>query len=458
MAQSFQLATLFSQFQPSRRAVIATSASAAALVLAVAGVSVATARTEVTLEVDGVSLPVVTWEPTTAGVLQAAGVELGEHDLVQPALGSTLSSGDTVVLRTAHPYTVTVDGEQQTVWTTASAADTILVDAGQLGDEIVLAADRSQARGTLIPVVSRARTLKVDIAGEESVVNALPGLDARAILAREGIEVSPIDRVKVTSEGGDMAIEVTKVSRGTDVRTSTTPYTTVEQESGDYFAGEVKVATLGQEGSSHTKVWHETINGEDSNVVVLEEVVVSEPVQQVVLKGTKEVTPLALIKAGLDPKATLEQVTEANGSISTLYTAELGSISSSAEIQQILTESGDATAAAAAMAASVPLVYSGEDPRALAQPMVAARGWGDSEFQCLVTLWNRESGWNPYAMNTSSGAYGIPQALPGSKMASAGADWQTNPVTQITWGLNYITGRYGSPCSALAHSNSVGWY
>ena len=89
---------------------------------------------------------------------------------------------------------------------------------------------------------------------------------------------------------------------------------------------------------------------------------------------------------------------------------------------------------------------------------MAARGWSDSEYQCLVQLWNRESQWNPHAQNSSSGAYGIPQALPGSKMATAGADWQTNPVTQINWGLGYIAGRYGTPCSAWAHSNAVGWY
>lgn len=83
---------------------------------------------------------------------------------------------------------------------------------------------------------------------------------------------------------------------------------------------------------------------------------------------------------------------------------------------------------------------------------------GGAEFDCLVALWNRESHWNVFAHNGGSGAYGIPQALPGSKMASAGADWQTNPDTQIRWGLGYIQGRYGSPCAAWAHSQSVGWY
>lgn len=80
------------------------------------------------------------------------------------------------------------------------------------------------------------------------------------------------------------------------------------------------------------------------------------------------------------------------------------------------------------------------------------------EFNCLVALWNKESHWNVYAHNSGSGAYGIPQALPGSKMASAGSDWQTNPDTQIRWGLGYIRARYGSPCAAWAKSQSSGWY
>jgi hypothetical protein len=83
---------------------------------------------------------------------------------------------------------------------------------------------------------------------------------------------------------------------------------------------------------------------------------------------------------------------------------------------------------------------------------------GDRQFSCLDKLFTRESGWNTYATNPSSGAYGIPQALPASKMASAGADWKTNPFTQVRWGLNYIANRYGSPCGAWAHSQSVGWY
>ncbi|MEU1970616.1 lytic transglycosylase domain-containing protein [Microbacterium sp. NPDC019599] len=96
--------------------------------------------------------------------------------------------------------------------------------------------------------------------------------------------------------------------------------------------------------------------------------------------------------------------------------------------------------------------------QAIAYQMVIARGWGDDQFACLVALWNKESGWRVNAYNAGSGAYGIPQALPGSKMGSAGADWETNPATQISWGLGYIGGRYGTPCGAWGHSQSTGWY
>ena len=96
--------------------------------------------------------------------------------------------------------------------------------------------------------------------------------------------------------------------------------------------------------------------------------------------------------------------------------------------------------------------------QASARAMLGNYGWGDDQFGCLVSLWNRESGWNYQAYNRGSGAYGIPQALPGGKMASAGADWQSNAATQVAWGLGYISGRYGSPCGAWSHSQSTGWY
>jgi len=89
--------------------------------------------------------------------------------------------------------------------------------------------------------------------------------------------------------------------------------------------------------------------------------------------------------------------------------------------------------------------------------MLSSFGFASSQFNCLDPLWNQESGWRWNAQN-ASGAYGIPQALPGSKMASAGADWMTDPTTQIRWGLGYIKDTYGTPCGAWAHEEADGWY
>jgi resuscitation-promoting factor RpfB len=96
---------------------------------------------------------------------------------------------------------------------------------------------------------------------------------------------------------------------------------------------------------------------------------------------------------------------------------------------------------------------------ALGRQLASADGWGSgAEWTCLDELWTRESGWRMVWNYQGSGAYGIPQALPASKMASAGADYMTNPATQIGWGLSYISLTYGDPCTAWAHEQADSWY
>ena len=143
--------------------------------------------------------------------------------------------------------------------------------------------------------------------------------------------------------------------------------------------------------------------------------------------------------------------------------ADRGESVSRSEDRRAALDPTKAASLAAATAAKVQAVTRTEDaadgdPKAIASALLSDYGWSGSEFGCLDSLWTRESNWNVHADNPSSSAYGIPQALPGSKMASAGPDWQSNPVTQIKWGLGYIQGRYGSPCSAWGHSQSHGWY
>jgi hypothetical protein len=115
-----------------------------------------------------------------------------------------------------------------------------------------------------------------------------------------------------------------------------------------------------------------------------------------------------------------------------------------------------ATAAPAAAAQGTP-AGSGS-PESIARSMLASFGWPSSQFSCLEPLWAHESGWSVTATNPSTGAYGIPQADPGSKMASAGPDWKSDAATQIKWGLTYIKDTYGSPCGAEGHEQADGWY
>ena len=122
------------------------------------------------------------------------------------------------------------------------------------------------------------------------------------------------------------------------------------------------------------------------------------------------------------------------------------------QVKSIVVSSRSETTARVATSGSV------AEYQAYARERCYDYGWSDSDFYALVNLWNKESGWNVYSKNSRSGAYGIPQALPGSKMASAGSDYLTNYKTQINWGLSYIKSRYGSPSNAWSSFQSKGWY
>ncbi|MBD3940416.1 phospholipase [Microbacterium sp. NEAU-LLC] len=169
----------------------------------------------------------------------------------------------------------------------------------------------------------------------------------------------------------------------------------------------------------------------------------------------------ALLLPGLaaDASAATEKVTA--------RVADLREHLDAAKAQKAAEEAAAAAAAAAAeaqrqaeaAAAALAAANTPDGAKATARQMAADRyGWGDGQFSCLLSLWTKESGWNYQAYNNNGGATGIPQALPGNKMASAGADWQTNAATQIAWGLDYISRSYGSPCAAWGHSQAVNWY
>ncbi len=158
-------------------------------------------------------------------------------------------------------------------------------------------------------------------------------------------------------------------------------------------------------------------------------------------------------------RALTQLVREASSTVTSAVAAYDAEIAAQAAAEAAAVQAAAEAAAAQAAAEAAAQVNTPEGARATARSMAASTyGWGDDQFSCLDSLWQKESGWNYQAYNADGGATGIPQALPGSKMASAGADWQTSAATQISWGLGYIASVYGSPCAAWGHSQSVNWY
>ena len=129
------------------------------------------------------------------------------------------------------------------------------------------------------------------------------------------------------------------------------------------------------------------------------------------------------------------------------------------ELASSATVSASAMSLVSSASASVELARTPDGAREVARSLMDEKyGWGDKQYACLDDLWIKESNWNYRASNKRTGAHGIPQALPGKKMASAGADWKTNPETQIKWGLQYIDKRYNTPCGAWSAFKKKGWY
>ena len=249
------------------------------------------------------------------------------------------------------------------------------------------------------------------------------------------------------SDGQAKAAATPKAGSGkiASAQTSTTTvdepqvHSTVKKETDSLPKGETKVETAGVDGLVRTTYEVTTQDGKEVSRTPVAQVVVTKKVDEVVLVGTGEQQDQQAQQA--QQEAAQQAQSAGDGQAAQANGGSEGSNSS--------------TPAPAANPGA------GTDPdsaKAIARAMMASHGWGDSEFSCLESLWTRESSWNYQAENASSGAYGIPQALPGTKMSEVADDWATNPTTQITWGLNYISGRYGTPCSAWAHSESVGWY
>ena len=246
--------------------------------------------------------------------------------------------------------------------------------------------------------------VNVQINGKNKVVLGTGFTDVKSVLEAGDITLQPGDQITPSLTARVTEKTVIRIDRAdAQVKTeeSPIPFNTIEEKTNSLPAGTTKVKTEGQNGVMETTSLVTAAGNKHLTSNIFASFVKTVPVDKVVLVGTGGGTPA---KSG-----------------STTTTVPVGTAQS------------------------------------IAHGLVTSRGWGEDQFTCLVQLWNKESGWRTTASNPS-GAYGIPQALPGSKMASAGPNWQTDAHTQIVWGLGYIQGRYGNPCGAWAQSQSTNWY
>jgi resuscitation-promoting factor RpfB len=354
----------------------------------------------VTVVVEGKARHVRTMSATVAGTLRDAKLTVGGHDVVAPSPQSRVHTGSVVLLRRGRLLELKVDGVSREVWTTDQTVDEALVHLGY-GAAQPTGVSRSQRlplTPTQISLVMPKRVTVVVNGQRQTVQTTAPTVGA--LVSDMALSLSAYDKISIplsTQPVDGLTVRVKLATLTVRTVVSKVPYHVVSKPNPDAYQGTTKVLKAGKAGANRITY------------------------QYIYMDGKLVARHVVWVIAGAKPRTQIQ-------SVGTKARPSSGSPVPVGEAQQI------------------------------AKQLVTARGWDGTQFGCLVDLWERESHWNVHAGNPVTGAYGIPQALPGSKMATAGPDWQNNATTQIKWGLGYIASRYGTPCSAWAHSQSTGWY
>lgn len=382
----------------------------AAIVAGIALVATSANAKTVDLTVDGRSEKVHTTASDVAGALKSAGLTITSHDVLVPGLTEKVHNGSDIVLKRGRQLHLLVNGRSKDVWTTAPTVADALSQLGYApGSFVSISRD---ARLPVTPTDLVVRTPKqvtfVDEGKRQKVMTTAATIGQ--LISQLGIKLGAKDRLKPARNHILLPAEsivLTRIKSGTLVATEQIPYPVTRQPDSTLSVDQTQLVKAGKPGRAEVTYAVTYVNGKVSKKTEVDSVVLAAPVAQVQKVGTKPLPP-----------------------VQPAIQAPVAAVSSG-------------TTAAQAMA--------------IGRQMAAARGWGADQFNCLAQMWGRESGWNVHAGNPD-GAYGIPQALPGSKMASAGGDWEDNAQTQIAWGLSYIAAKYGTPCGAWSVWQSQGWY
>lgn len=446
-------------------------------------------------------------------LLQEQGVKVKTHDLVESTSPtSMLKNHDVVNVQSAYQTTITIDGQEVPFWTVASSAEQLLDFFNQNETEaakitVNISNVYNKLTGSLI--INQKGPVTV-IADGKSSVAPNGKLPAASILDAKGITLGKEDRVSVEKDGKTTILRVRRVTHGEETRTKEVPFGTQTIIDPNLQPGEVTVRQEGENGEiqqTYAVTYvdgvkeSETLTGEKTTKIAIDKVIAVGPEKLRTIPtsptnpttaATATATAITAIPARRTTARTIRVRTTRISPIrispiptKPIRTSRIPRIRTIRTTTRITIPTTprrtirhrpphqppapqptpapqpkpQPTPQPSNPSAGCRLYHpSAAQAQAYASGAAAQRGWTGQNWTDLVKLWNRESGWSWSAENVSSGAYGIPQALPGSKMATFGANWKDDAAVQIDWGLSYIAQRYGSPSAAWQHSEQTGWY
>ena len=454
------------------------------------------ARKTVALTIDGETTTVTTYAMSVDRLLQERGVKVKTHDLVESTSPtSMLSNHDVVTVRSAYQTTITINGQEVPFWTVATSAEQLIgffeqneADAAKVTVNI----DNVYNKLTGGLIINQNGPVTVIADGQSS---AAPNgkLPAASILDSKGITLNKEDRVSVEKDNGETILRVRRVTHGEETRTKAVPFGTQTIVDPSRQPGDVVVRQEGEDGEIQQtydvtyvdgEKESETLTNETTTKIALDRIIAVGPAASSDDSGSDDGSGNSRDTGNSDNSGKNDNSNKNNKSDNSDKKDDSNSNSgntdnsddnkkddSGSKTDPDPTPTPDPAPTPDPTPTPTPTPQP-SDPsagcrlyhpspaqaQAYASGAAAQYGWTGQNWTDLVKLWTRESSWLWYAENASSGAYGIPQSLPGSKMAAFGANWRDDAAVQIDWGLSYIAQRYGSPSKAWEHSEQVGWY
>ncbi|MFP1719738.1 G5 domain-containing protein [Gardnerella sp. Marseille-Q9185] len=472
---------------------------ACVLSLSIAAISIFafTSQKAVALVVNGKATIVNTYATTSARLLQEQHVPVKTHDQVISSSGDILSNHATVTVRSAYQTSITVDGVTIPFWTVATSVDQLIgffKANAKNAKRITVNLQNIYDKLTCGLAINKKGPITV-IADGKSRIAPDGSLPASAILDAQGIVLGKEDRVSVEDDEGNTVLRISRVTHGKETRTVSLPFATQTVIDPKLPANSRVVQQAGVNGEREDVYNVTYVDGKAESSTLVSQNVLKPAINQVIAVGkaapiqpkpANKPKPAAKPAPKSEPKQEPKSESQASKTKNTNSQnpqpskqgqeqsqvkqgndAQKSTQEASAQSQENQQAQSQTQPAAPESNPPAPAPESNpnslvhatpEQAKLFAQGAAAQMGWTGKQWEDLVWLWNRESGWRWNAENPSSHAYGIPQALPGNKMSSAGANWHEDAAVQISWGISYIKGRYKDPSGAVRHSHEVGWY